>query len=63
MSRNSRTADARAAAQRAEDIAAVVRLNRYVAGASASVEPADVRRVLLMLHAALEFNPKTEVET
>lgn len=60
MSRNSRTADARAAAQRAEDIAAVVRLNRYVAGASASVEAADVRRVLLMLHAALEFSQPKE---
>lgn len=60
MSRNSRTADARAAAQRAENIAAVVRLNRYVAGASASVEAADVRRVLLMLHAALEFSQPKE---
>lgn len=63
MSRSKRDADAAADAVRQADIAALVRVGRYVDGGAASVEREDVRRVVALLHAAMKVNPRTESET
>jgi len=63
VSRSKRDADAAADAVRQADIAALVRVGRYVEGAASAVEREDVRRVVAMLAAAMKVNPRAEDET